>query len=177
MKTKTILSIMNVLVWIAFVGLCIKTGALLFTFMMSLFWNPLAAGNLYLGLDLSQLFAYSQWRYISMMSLILFLSGLKAYFFFLVTRIFENINMAYPFSEGVSNLLIKISSTALGVGILALLAKGYIKSLVKNGVELPSLNDYLGGAQEYLFMAGIIFIIAQVFIRGLEIQSENELTV
>ncbi len=29
----------------------------------------------------------------------------------------------------------------------------------------------------YLFMAGIIFIIALLFERGIEIQSENELTI
>ncbi|HET8809684.1 MAG TPA: DUF2975 domain-containing protein, partial [Flavobacteriaceae bacterium] len=69
-NTKTILSVMEVLTWIAFIGLCIKAGALLFTFIMSLFWNPLAAGDLHLGLDLSVLFANSQWKYICVMSLI-----------------------------------------------------------------------------------------------------------
>lgn len=176
-NTKTILSVMEVLTWIAFIGLCIKTGALLFTFMMSLFWNPLAAGNLHLGLDLSALFANSQWKYICVMSLIIFLPGLKAYFFFLVTRLFSKFNLAHPFSASVSSLLVKISCYALGIGVLALIANEYTESLIKKGIELPSLHDYLGGSVEYLFMAGIIFIIAQVFKRGLEIQSENELTI
>lgn len=176
-NTKTILSVMEVLAWIAFIGLCIKAGALLFTFLMTILWNPLAAGDLYLGLNLSSLFATSQWNYICVMSLIIFLVGQKAYFFFLVTRIFSKFNLNHPFSESLSKLLIQISSIALGVGILAFIAHGYVKSLAKKGVELPSLHDYLGGMEEYLFMAGIIFIIAQVFKRGLEIQSENELTV
>ncbi len=33
------------------------------------------------------------------------------------------------------------------------------------------------GSSEFLFMAGIIFIIALIFKRGVEIQSENELTI
>lgn len=176
-NTKTILSVLEVLAWIAFIGLCIKTGSLLFTALMSLFWNPQAANDLYLGLDLSELYAHSQWKYISVLSLIVFLSGLKAWFFFLVTRIFSTFNLEHPFNESVSDILVKISSTALGIGVLTILANQYIKSLAKNGIELPSLHDYLGGAEEFLFMAGIIFIIAQVFKRGLELQSENELTI
>ena len=176
-NTKTILSVMKVLTWIVFIGLCIKTGALLFTFLMSLLWNPLAATNLYLGLDLSTLLASNEWDYICVMSFIVFLSGLKAYFFFLVTRIFEKINLAQPFNSKISNLLLKISRNALGVGIMAAIAVEYAESLEKKGIGLPSLNDFFSGAEEFLFMAGIVFIIAQVFKRGLEIQSENELTV
>ena len=36
---------------------------------------------------------------------------------------------------------------------------------------------HLGGADVWLFMAVILFIIAQIFKRGIEIQTENELTV
>jgi hypothetical protein len=35
----------------------------------------------------------------------------------------------------------------------------------------------LGGADVWLFMAVVLFIIAQIFKRGIEIQSENELTI
>jgi len=35
----------------------------------------------------------------------------------------------------------------------------------------------LGGADVWLFMGGILFFIAQIFKRGIEIQTENELTV
>ena len=168
---------MEVLTWIAFIGLCIKTGALLFTSIMSLFFNPLAAGDLYLGLDLSALYATSQWKYICMLSLIIFLTGQKAYFFFLVTRLFSKFNLKHPFSSSVSSLLMKMSYYALGIGVLVAISIEYFEFLVKQGNELPNLYDYLDGVSEYFFMAGIIFIIAQVFKRGLEIQLENELTI
>lgn len=35
----------------------------------------------------------------------------------------------------------------------------------------------LGGADVWLFMGVSLFVIAQIFKRGIEIQSENELTV
>jgi uncharacterized membrane protein len=44
---------------------------------------------------------------------------------------------------------------------------------VNTGIQLATNNS---GA-EYLFMAGMIYIISQVFKRGIEIQEENQLTV
>jgi len=35
----------------------------------------------------------------------------------------------------------------------------------------------LGGADVWLFMGVTLFVIAQIFKRGIEIQTENELTV
>jgi hypothetical protein len=35
----------------------------------------------------------------------------------------------------------------------------------------------LGGSDVWIFMSVILFVIAQIFRRGIEIQSENELTV
>ena len=35
----------------------------------------------------------------------------------------------------------------------------------------------LGGADVWLFMCVTLYVIAQIFKRGIEIQSENELTV
>jgi hypothetical protein len=44
-------------------------------------------------------------------------------------------------------------------------------------VSFPDLQAYVGGAAEFLLLGGIIFMIAEVFKRGIEIQTENELTV
>src|ERR1700752_2675726 len=54
-STKQILKVMNVLSWIIFVCLCIRTGAILFSCFVSLFLNPVAAKDLYIGLNLYDL--------------------------------------------------------------------------------------------------------------------------
>lgn len=179
MKTETnsILKIMHVLSWIIFIGACIKTGAILYSFFVSLFINPVGAEDLYMGMNLSALYGYNIGYYVNIMSLIIFLSGLKAYTIYLVIKIFLKINFVHPFSADVSLLISRISYVALGIGVLTLIANNYCKWLMKRAVALPSLQDYLGGGVEFLLLAGIIFIIAQVFKRGIEIQSENELTV
>ena len=95
----------------------------------------------------------------------------------MVINIFLKINFVQPFSAGVSFLISKIGQVALGIGVFTLVALSYITWLTKKGVTFPDLQQYLGGAGEFLLLGGFIFIIAQVFKRGIEIQSENELTV
>ena len=177
MTTKQILRIMHILVWIAFIGTCIKTGAILYSFFVSLFINPEGAKNLHMGLDLSALYNYNSRHYITTVFYIICVSGLKALITYLVIKIFLKINFVHPFSINVTSLISRISYVALGIGVLALIGTAHSEWLIKKGVMLPPLYDYLGGAADYLFFGGIIFIISLVFKRGIEIQSENELTI
>jgi hypothetical protein len=110
-------------------------------------------------------------------SLIIALSALKAYIFYLVIKIFLKLNLHKPFSTEVSVLISRISHVALEIGIITLIANGYCEWVIKRGVGLPDLGAYLNGAVEFLLLGGIIFLIAQIFKKGIEIQSENELTV
>lgn len=176
-STKQILTFMNIVFWVVFIGLLIKTGAFLFSFGATLL-NPQAAKNFYDGLDLSGLRAYSFRHYINLVSLLVFLSGLKAYMAYLVIRIFSTINFQHPFSTDVASRIEKISYVALGTGFLTVLAVGYSKWLItKTGTLSFDVLRELGGSAEFIFLAGIIFMIAQVFKRGIELQSENELTI
>lgn len=176
-RTKLILGVIHIVAWLIFIGLCIKTGAVLCSFFVSLFINPVAAKNLYLGLNLSDLSRFNTGHYITLVSLIIFISALKAYLFYTVIKIFSKINFVHPFSTEVSLLISRISYVALGIGILTLGANDYCDWLTGRGVVLPPLRASLGGEAEYLLLGAIIFMIAQVFKRGIEIQSENELTV
>lgn len=179
MKTKTdiILTAMKVIFWVVFIGLCIKTGALLISFIVSLVINPEAASNLYLGFDLSELQNANQWYYINIASFIISISVLKTYLAFLVLKIFSKIDFEKPFTETTSNVLSKISHIALGTGIVAIIANEYGGRLIKRGLSLTNFQDYLGNSSEFLLLAGIIFIISLIFKKGIELQTENELTV
>ncbi len=173
MKTKQILGLMNIISWITFIGSCIKTGAIIISFLIVLFISPGAAQNHYLGLDLSELYKSNIWYFVSTMSFVIMLSGLKAYIFYLVVRIFLKVDFDHPFSAIAISLISKISHVALEIGVVALVAQNYSKWLLHRGV----LVEQNWGSWDYLFLAGIIFIIALVFKRGIEIQVENELTI
>lgn len=172
-KTSFILKTMNIVFWIIFIGLCIQTGAILISFAVSLFVNSEGAGDLYNGLNLSELLAFDMGHYISVVSLLISITALKAYLAYLVVKIFLKFDFSQPFSRKVSLLISQISHVALAAGVLAMLAGSYTRWLMKKGVTIPLSWE----SNEFLFLAGIIFIIAQVFKKGIEIQSENELTV
>lgn len=170
---STVIKIMNVLFWIAFIRLCIKTGALLISFIVSLFVNPQGANDLYLGLSLPDLYSYSKPHYIITMSLLIVLTGLKANIAFYVIKFFMKFNLSKPFNTNLSDLFLKISHIALETGILAIIAQNYAKWIMKKGVDIPI--DWSGG--EILLFAGVIYLFALVFKKGTELQTENDLTV
>ena len=176
-STKQILRVLNVIVWIIFFGLCIKTGAIFYSFFVSLVINPVATHNLYMGLNLSDLARYSQVHYATVVSIIIICTALKAFIFYLAMKIYLKINFMNPFSDEVATLIAKIGYASLGVGLLTLILSLYCEWLATKGVSFPDSQAYLGGTGEFLFIGGIVFMISQVFKRGIEIQSENELTV
>ena len=172
--STTVLKIMNGVFWIVFFGLCIKTGAIIISFCVSLFVNEQGAGDLYLGLNLSELFAFSQYHYVGTVSLLIALYALKAYIAYLVVRIFMKFNLYSPFSIEVTSLIKRISYCALNAAVLSLIAGGYTKWLMNHhGVSVPI--DWPG--EEILFYAGILYIVSLVFKKGMELQTENDLTV
>lgn len=170
------LMLITVVIWSIFIGLCIQAGAMLFTFVYSLF-NPIVAGNLYEGLDLSALREQNLWYYGGVLSIVLFIAGQKAYLFFLMIRVFLKINLVHPFSREISNLISRISYVAFQIGVAIILASGVFKGLVKRGYDLDGVPQLVGNGFEFLLMAALLIAIGMVFKRGVEIQDENELTV
>ncbi len=176
MKTTSVISVIRVLSWIVFLGLCIKAGAVLFTFTISLFRPPYAA-DLYQGLDLSILYNFSRLDYIFLMTFVVFLSGMQAYIFYLVVSIFERLNLVRPFSEDIFLLISKISYFSLAIGGIGILAQQFADQVVKNGIEIGQVIDFWEGRDAFLFMGGVVLVIAQIFRRGIDLQVEHDLTV
>jgi hypothetical protein len=174
MKTKTekLLAVMNVLAWITFIGLMIKAGAILISYGVSVV-NPEGAKNLYKGTNLYALRQFNFLHYTSNVSFMIAVLLSEAYIAFLVIKVLSKIKMANPFTLEVSNILERLSYTMLGTWIVAMLYNGHTKWLLK---KLPGLAVNLISG-EFIFLAGVVFVIAQIFKKGIEIQSENELTV
>ncbi|MEO6685433.1 MAG: DUF2975 domain-containing protein [Dyadobacter sp.] len=171
-RTKQILKIMYVLTWIAFIGLMIETGAIMVSYVVSCI-NPETAGNMYKDLKLEELRDLSIWQFTLSVSYIIAVSGMKAFVLFLVIKALSKVNLANPFTNEVVAILEKISYILLGIWIVAVLNNQHAGWLLKRtGIRSETFS-----ADEFIFMAGLVFIISQVFKRGVEIQSENDLTV
>lgn len=171
-RTEQILIVMNILAWVAFVGLMIKAGALLVSYGISCI-NPGAARNLYQEHGLYNLRQFNFWHYTLSVSLLIALSGMKAFVFFLAIKILSKVNLMNPFKIEVAQILQRIGYVLLGTWCMAMLANAHTGWLLKETGELH--GDWV--STEVIFMAGLVFIISQVFKRGVEIQSENDLTV
>ena len=86
--------------------------------------------------------------------------------------------MSQPFGSEMGRFIINLSYLAFGIGVFSWWGVKYSEWFVEQGVQMPDIHYLrLGGADVWLFMSVILFVIAQIFKRGIEIQSENELTV
>ncbi|WP_162419368.1 DUF2975 domain-containing protein [Cyclobacterium roseum] len=175
-ETQPVLMLLTIVIWSIFIGLCIKGGTLLFTSLYSLF-NPEVAQNLYQGLNLSVAREWHLGYYLGAVSLLLGILVAKAYIFFLVILVFLTIDLVHPFSKEVSVLISRIGKVTVEVGVLIIIASGYFHWLSSQTLHSPAPSGFLGGAFEYLIMGAVIYAIALVFKRGVEIQTDNDLTV
>ena len=177
-KTEQILMVMRILAWVAFIGFMIQAGAVLISFGVSCV-NPEGAKNLYKGLNLYNLRQYNFTYYVCRVSFIVVLLLMKSYVCFLVIKTLSKITLADPFKMEVAQTLEKISYVLFGAWIVGVLSSAYSSWLLKITGEFFGSGELFGSGstEEFLFMAGLVFIISQIFKRGVEIQSENELTV
>ena len=128
-------------------------------------------------MDLTELFTQSELYFGILFGLAIGVNGLKAYTFYLITLIFQYLNLHKPFSQEVSRLISKISYFILAVGLLGVIAQGISDELAKKGFPVTNANQQWDDYSAFLMMAAVVFVIAQIFKKGLELQSENDLTV
>ena len=171
-KTETILTILHVFAWIAFVGLLVKGGAMLTSFAVSMA-NPDAAKNFYDGTNLYNLKQFNNGYYIAVVSFLVAMVALKAQVAWLVIKVLSKIKLTSPFTTQVSEMLEQISYYILALWSVALLHNAYIKWLAKSVEELYAMQV----SDEFIFIAGVVFVFAQIFKKGVQLQAESELTV
>jgi hypothetical protein len=167
---------LHIVAWVIFVGLCIEAGGLIVNFIFSIY-KPEFVQNLYQKLDLSEMYNRGKWAFFSMYSFVLFISLLKAYLFYMVIRLLSKLNLSKPFNSFVSEQIIRISYCTFSIGILSYIARQIAKSLQHYGYVIDNLNQFWSDSQAFILMAAVIYIIATIFKRGVEIQNENDLTV
>jgi hypothetical protein len=167
---------LQVICWLIFFGYCIQTGTLLFNYVFSLF-KPIATHNLHLGLELSELYLKSKSIYTFVFALIVAISTLKTYLFFVVLKLFKTLNISKPFSENVSGIITKITYYTLSIGIFSIIAQAFATQLTDKGYNVGIVERYWSDGGAYLVMTAIFFTIAFIFKKGIELQNENDLTV
>lgn len=179
--TDQILKILQILSWIIFIGLCIETGGIVVNTIITLFINPLGVENFWVGADyLSSLYKFDQGHFFVITLIMIIVSVLKALMFYLIVKLFtdKKLNISQPFSLELRHFILELSYLALGIGLFSHFGFKYSVWLTGQGVNTADLQSLrIAGADVWLFMVVILFVIAQIVKRGIEIQNENDLTI
>ncbi|MEO8414836.1 MAG: DUF2975 domain-containing protein [Ginsengibacter sp.] len=167
---------LKIVAWVIFVGLCIEAGGLIVNFIFSLY-KPEFVQNLYQKLDLSGMYNRSKWAFYGMYTFILVIAILKACLFYLVIRLVSKFNLEKPFNSFVSENITQISYYTFSIGLLSYVARQSAKNLLHRGYVIDNLNQFWTDSQAFILMAAVIYVIATIFKKGIDIQNENDLTV
>ncbi|MCB0709562.1 MAG: DUF2975 domain-containing protein, partial [Chitinophagaceae bacterium] len=105
------------------------------------------------------------------------ISILKACLFYIVIRLMHKMDLSKPFNTYVASKISQISYFTLSIGLLSFIARQLSKNLMHHGFVPDNLNLFWADSQAFILMGAVIYIIATIFKKGVEIQNENDLTV
>jgi len=105
------------------------------------------------------------------------ISVFRAYLFYLEIVLVSRIDLSNPFNNLVSKKILQINFSTLSIGLLSLIARGSSKNLLHRGYTIDNLNQFWADSQAFILMAAVIYVIATIFKKGIDIQNENAITV
>ncbi len=89
----------------------------------------------------------------------------------------HKIDISNPFNSFVSEQIDKISYFTFSIGLLSYIARQTVKNQQHHGFDIENLNGFWVDSQAFILMAAVIYVIAIIFKKGVEIKNENDLTV
>jgi hypothetical protein len=179
-KTDYILTALQVIAWVIFVGLCIEACGIITKMIASLFLSPAQADKFWQQINLDSIHLYNESIYVTIASTIVIVVVLKAIMFYLIVRIFQNkhVSIARPFNETTNRFVLKLGYLSLGIGLFSLWGAGIADGLAEKKVIIPDLRYLkLSGGDVWMFTGVLLLVVAYMFKKGIEIQTENDLTV
>ena len=179
-SSQNVLRVINIIAWVIFVGLCIEAGGILFNSIYAIFINPIASKSFWMKADLSALYNYDKGFFMVVVSLMSIVAVLKAIMFYLIITLFNHRTFQFtqPFNAILEKFISNLAYLSFGIGLFSIWGNRYCDWLNFNGVELPPMQSLrMAGGDVWLFMCAILFVIAYIVKRGVEIQTENDLTV
>jgi len=105
---------------------------------------------------------------------------LKAILFYIIIRAIHHrkLDFAQPFNKNLPRFISSLAWLAIGIGIFSIWGNNQSKWLAGKGISIPDIQKMgFGGADVWFFMGVVLIVIAQICKRGVEIQTENDLTI
>jgi hypothetical protein len=123
------------------------------------------------------MYEQSQFVFFLIYSFILSISLLKAFLFYEVIKLIGKLDLQMPFSVFVSNQISRIRTVTFTIGLLSIIATKVVHNFSEKGFDVNQLDEYWTDGKAFILMSAVLIIIATIFKRGIELQSENDLTV
>lgn len=185
MKTQTekILNVLRVIAWIGYVSWVVILGVVIVMSFFGLLNYPSAFAS-WTNIDIDGFEITFQAMREKYPEHYVFYNIMIIIETFLVLKIWEiskntlsSINLGNPFSNKMARSIEMIAWFIFGIwaiGVFSNIFNKYFLMTINGGNEI---EFSLSTGFSYLYMAGIIYLISQIFKRGVELQEENELTV
>jgi len=179
-STKYILIGLYIITWIIFVGVGIEAGGFISNSFYAMVISPTIVKDFWPGLDFSALYDYDKGQFLVVTFFMSIVAVLRAVMFYLIIRFLHNKkgSMTKPFNEDTRRFVLSLAIWSLFIGLFSHWGVEYREWLTTKGIAIPDIQSLrLAGADVWLFMAVILFVITHVFKKGIELQTESELTV
>lgn len=179
-RTDLLLKVLNVISWIIFVGVSIDAGGVLSNTVYAICVNPSLTSHFWNFIDLSNLYELNQVAFRVLTTIMSLVTLLKATLFFFILKIFHDkkLDLSNPFTQKFKKYINQIAYCGLAIGVLSKLGGDLVIWALSQNVSLPELEKLkIGGADVWLLMGFVILVFAIIFKKGIELQSENDLTV
>jgi len=179
-SAKHILKVLQVLSWIIFIGLCIEAGTIVFNLVYTFAVKPINTDNFWQGADLSDLYQHDHGHFTVIALFMVIVAVMKAIIFYLIIKLFEDkkLSISQPFTYKLREVILNVAFLTLGISFFSHYGGKYVDWMLAQKIEMPDLIKLdLYAADVWFFMAVILFVIAEVVKRGIEIQTENDLTI
>jgi hypothetical protein len=179
-STNHILKFLYILSWVIIIGICIEATAIIISSVATLWVGPDRAGHLWRPVDLYALYRHDPGHFAALTFVIVIVAVSKAWIFGLIIRMLhgKKLDLSQPFNRATMHFILWISCFSFLIGLFSWRGVEYSRWFMTQGVSMPDAEYLqLGGADVWLFMSVVLFVVAQIFKKGIEIQEENELTV
>ncbi|WP_337043611.1 DUF2975 domain-containing protein [Emticicia sp. 17c] len=171
-RTQTILSVVRIIALIGYIGAIVAGLRIIIPFIIGFITDKFSIDT---GTGLDTLRSTHLLTYVFMMSFVIVLAIMKVQVWEKLREILEEINLSSPFSGKVASMLENMSYIILAIGAIYFMADIYANNVSKSISIID--KHFFKTDYQYFFSAGIVYVVAQIFKRGVELQEENELTV
>ncbi|MFC5626949.1 DUF2975 domain-containing protein [Algoriphagus winogradskyi] len=174
------LKILHVMAWIFYIALMVEAGAIIVNTFITLFINPEGAKNFWEKVDFTAIYNFDSGHFLILTLVMSIVAVLKILLFHQIIKLFSNKTLSFsqPFTSELKKFMLNFTYLAFAIGLFSNCGANFYHWLTTQGIPAIDMKKlHLEGGDVWIFMSVLFFIAVQVVKKGIEIQSENELTV